>query len=304
MLKELCCTAMLLTAGANLYAQEPQSIEKSQTIVYINGAKYYVHNVRHGETLYSLAKTYGVAEQVIAAENPQLAQGLKADQSLKIPVVETGVVVQEQLSPKKLKKTFDQHTVQKGETLYGISRRYAISVETIMEDNPGLDPIHLKPGSVILIRKKAVGKTDEAENTAAWEQYKDRLNLVAEEGYMYHIVAPGETMYALSRRFGTTVENLERLNGISAQELRSGSMLKVPRRCKVRDRAGAGRAIRTARANGERYLDDGRTPGERGGFSGIEQRRAASCGAVAADDRWRQTESELSRFLPGISPGA
>ena len=228
MLKELCCTAMLLTAGANLYAQEPQSIEKSQTIVYINGAKYYVHNVRHGETLYSLAKTYGVAEQVIAAENPQLAQGLKADQSLKIPVVETGVVVQEQLSPKKLKKTFDQHTVQKGETLYGISKRYAISVETIMEDNPGLDPIHLKPGSVILIRKKAVGKTDAAENTAAWEQYKDRLNLVAEEGYMYHIVAPGETMYALSRRFGTTVENLERLNGISAQDLRSGSMLKVP----------------------------------------------------------------------------
>ena len=228
MLKELCCTAMLLTAGANLYAQEPQSIEKSQTIVYINGAKYYVHNVRHGETLYSLAKTYGVAEQVIAAENPQLAQGLKADQSLKIPVVETGVVVQEQLSPKKLKKTFDQHTVQKGETLYGISKRYAISVETIMEDNPGLDPIHLKPGSVILIRKKAVGKTDEAENTAAWEQYKDRLNLVAEEGYMYHIVAPGATMYALSRRFGTTVENLERLNGISAQDLRSGSMLKVP----------------------------------------------------------------------------
>ena len=162
MLKELCCTAMLLTAGANLYAQEPQSIEKSQTIVYINGAKYYVHNVRHGETLYSLAKTYGVAEQVIAAENPQLAQGLKADQSLKIPVVETGVVVQEQLSPKKLKKTFDQHTVQKGETLYGISKRYAISVETIMEDNPGLDPIHLKPGSVILIRKKAVGKTEVA----------------------------------------------------------------------------------------------------------------------------------------------
>ena len=149
MLKELCCTAMLLTAGANLYAQEPQSIEKSQTIVYINGAKYYVHNVRHGETLYSLAKTYGVAE------HPQLAQGLKADQSLKIPVVETGVVVQEQLSPKKLKKTFDQHTVQKGETLYGISKRYAISVETIMEDNPGLDPIHLKPGSVILIRKRS-----------------------------------------------------------------------------------------------------------------------------------------------------
>lgn len=229
---------MLLTAGAHLYAQEPHVVEKSQTIVYVNGAKYYVHNVRHGETLYSLAKAYGVAEQVIAAQNPQLAQGLKAEQSIKIPVVETGVVVQEQLSSKKLKKTFDQHIVQKGETLYGISKRYAISVETIMEDNPGLDPIHLKLGSAILIRKKAVGKTDEAENTAAWEQYKDQLNQVAEEGYMYHIVAPGETMYALSRRFGTTVENLERLNGISSQELRSGSMLKVPGNANSSETAG------------------------------------------------------------------
>lgn len=83
MLKELCCTAMLLTAGANLYAQEPQSIEKSQTIVYINGAKYYVHNVRHGETLYSLAKTYGVAEQVIAAEIRSSLKGSKPTRALK-----------------------------------------------------------------------------------------------------------------------------------------------------------------------------------------------------------------------------
>ena len=72
MLKELCCTAMLLTAGANLYAQEPQSIEKSQTIVYINGAKYYVQQrPARGKRSIRMAKTYGVAEQVIAAENPQ-----------------------------------------------------------------------------------------------------------------------------------------------------------------------------------------------------------------------------------------
>ena len=33
---------------------------KSATIVYINGAKYYIHTAQAGETLYWLANTYGV----------------------------------------------------------------------------------------------------------------------------------------------------------------------------------------------------------------------------------------------------
>lgn len=36
---------------------------KSATIVYINGAKYYIHTVQAGETLYGLSKTYGVARR-------------------------------------------------------------------------------------------------------------------------------------------------------------------------------------------------------------------------------------------------
>lgn len=227
MLKELCCTTALLLAVANLHATA-QGIERSQTIVYVNGAKYYVHTVHAGETLYSLAKSYGLAEQVILSQNPEAAGGLKTGQTLKIPVVHTEAITTEQVSSKKLKKTFDEHTVRAGETLYAISKQYAISIGTIIEDNPDSDPKHLKVGTPLLIRKKAVGKTAAEENTAAWNQYKDQLNRTTEEGYAYHIVQPGETMYALAHRFGVTVETLEQLNGISSQELRAGSMLKVP----------------------------------------------------------------------------
>ena len=121
---------------------------KSATIVYINGAKYYVHTVQPGETLYSLSREYGVGEQVIVEHNPEVAAGLKADARLKIPF--QAEVPRSKSSERKLKKTFETHRVSKGETLYAIARRYEISIQTILEDNPNLDPTHLRLGEQIL----------------------------------------------------------------------------------------------------------------------------------------------------------
>lgn len=228
MWRKLCCGVLLLfAAGAQGRASEPVA-ERSGSVVYVNGAKYYIHTVQPGQTLYSLGKLYGVSEGAILERNPSLSAGLKAGQSIKIPVVEPNGAAAGTLSSKKMRKTFDMHQVRRGETLYGISKRYAISVETILEDNPSLDPVRLRAGETLLIRKKAVGKTDEAENDAVWQNYRDRLNRVAEEGTAYHIVEAGETMYGLARRFGTTVEELCALNGITPQELRSGGMIRVP----------------------------------------------------------------------------
>ena len=229
MWRELCCGALLLVAGrVSAFASEPVA-ERSRSVVYVNGARYYVHTVLPGQTLYALGKLYGVSEETILERNPSLAAGLKAGDTIKIPVVESAAAAApEQLSPKKIRKTFDMHQVRRGETLYGISNRYSISVATILEDNPSLDPVRLRAGETLLIRKKAVGKSDEAANDAEWQDYRDRLNRAAEEGTAYHIVAPGETMYGLARRFGTTVEELSALNGIAPQELRSGSMIRVP----------------------------------------------------------------------------
>ena len=57
-MKRLCVTAFLILWSLCAVAQE-----KSRTIVYIDGAKYYIHTVQAGETLYGLSKTYGVDEK-------------------------------------------------------------------------------------------------------------------------------------------------------------------------------------------------------------------------------------------------
>ena len=73
---------------------------KSATIVYINGAKYYIHTVQAGETLYGLSKTYGVGEKVILENNPSIVRGLKTAENIKILFVAD---VPEPKSDKKLR---------------------------------------------------------------------------------------------------------------------------------------------------------------------------------------------------------
>lgn len=220
-MKRLCATLLTLAWGLSALAGG-----KSTTIVYINGSKYYIHTVQAGETLYGLSKTYGVGEQVILENNPSLARGLKTDENIKIPYT---AEAPEPKSDRKLRKSFDFHYVEKGETLYAISRRYQIPVKTLLEDNPNLDPLHMRLGERILIRKKQIGSEDEAGTQQQWEEYRQSLNSVADAGTSYHIVHPGETFYSLSRRFGITEEELSRLNnGLKAADLKAGAMILVP----------------------------------------------------------------------------
>lgn len=217
------CAAVLLLAGTLVLS----AAEKSPTVVYINGAKYYIHTVQPGETLYGLSKLYAVGEQVILENNPAAREGLKADAKLRIPFVSE---VKEQPSERKLRRSFDFHYVAKGETLYAISRRYEIPVRTLIEDNPDTNPTQLRLGERLLIRKKQIGSEDEAGTQAGWEEYRQTLNSALEsEGSAYHIVQAGETFYSLSHRYGISEEQLGAMNdGLRPEGLRAGAMIRVP----------------------------------------------------------------------------
>ncbi|MDE5708471.1 MAG: LysM peptidoglycan-binding domain-containing protein [Alistipes sp.] len=220
-MKRFCAIVLLLA-----WVFCASAAEKSGIVVSINGAKYYIHTVQAGETLYSLAKTYEVGEQVIVENNPAAAHQLQAGISLKIPFVAASVG---HPSEKKLRKTFDMHYVSEGETLYAISRQYEIPIQTIIEDNPSLDPLRLRPGERILIRKKMIGSEDEAGSRSGWEKYRSSLNSIAEPGKAYHIVRAGETFYSLARRFGISEKELSQLNnGLQPADLKAGAIIQIP----------------------------------------------------------------------------
>lgn len=69
-----------------------------------------------------------------------------------------------------------------------------------------------------------------------------------------HVVAPGETLYSLARRYGVSLEALQAENGIaSPQKVQAGARLRIPAdgaRTQDARTASAGRVQKTAKASG------------------------------------------------------
>lgn len=220
-MKKLVCIALCTLLAFAAYGQS--HTVKSETTVRIGGKDYYVHHVAAGDTFYSLGRTYNIADSIIIRCNPQTADGLKAGQLLKIP---SATVVQPVKQPSK---TFIKHKVEKGETAYSLTRNYEISLQTLIKDNPGLDPTKLQEGQVIYIRKNEVGDTSEADSHREWEQYKEKVNSVA-AGYQYHMVKAGETLFGISREYGVKPSEIAAMNGLADDApLKADEMIKVPK---------------------------------------------------------------------------
>ncbi len=208
-------------------AVELLPIDKSPVIVFINGKKYYVHTVKSGDTLYSIAKAYEVGEDAIRDSNPGVADGLRIDQTVKIPVPESAILKAK--AEKKRKKDYITHKVKAGQTLYAIARDYNISVATLREDNPSVNPQALSVGETLWIRRAAIGSSTEQQAQAEIAEYTDNLNKATDDdGFDHHVVKPGETIYSLSRRYGITEAEFAQLNDVS-QGLKAGAIIRIPK---------------------------------------------------------------------------
>ena len=120
----------------------------AQEIVVIDGAKYAIHDVAKGETLYSLARRYGVTVDEIKGANAALAEGLKAGQRIKIPVKVEESAPQSVATPQ-----VRVHKVMKGETLYSLAKMNGLSVEELQAANPHIRK-GLKAGQLIDIPQR------------------------------------------------------------------------------------------------------------------------------------------------------
>jgi len=132
-------------------------------------------------------------------------------------------------------------TVGRSETLDVLASKYGVPAEQILAANQLRSADQIRPGKVIVIPHR-VAITPEAAARPIPASYTPSAPAEtrrpaapamaaapAQSGASTHTVAAGETLYSISRRYGTTVPQLASLNGLdNAAAIRSGQVLRLP----------------------------------------------------------------------------
>lgn len=169
------------------------------------GQNYTKHKVAKGETITQIAQKYKVTPYDIYKLNPDSQSGIQPDAILLIPKSIEKVTSNE--VPFK-EKTY---TVKAKETLYSIAKENNVEISDLEEANPFLKTDGLQPGQVLKIMK-----------------YEEPPKVqMGTKILSTHEVVAGDTKYSISKKYGISVEELEKQNPEIKDNLPVGFKLKI-----------------------------------------------------------------------------
>ncbi|MFO8053562.1 MAG: LysM peptidoglycan-binding domain-containing protein [Bacteroidales bacterium] len=219
----------LITISAS--AQE-EPVKRSKVIEIIEGKKYYIHEVKAGQTVYSIADAYNVSPKQIYQYNPDAKEMLKPAQMLKIPVF---LVEKDRELQRELQKTGEEdqaeeqesekqnhdparnknvtiHKVKDKETLYSLARKYNTTPGKIKELNPGMVDV-LQKGQEVRVPFPEV-------------QHKSKTQ---PDSVKVYSIQKGDNLYRIALKHELSVKEILRLNPkLDKKELQVGSEIKLP----------------------------------------------------------------------------
>lgn len=115
------------------------------------------------------------------------------------------------------------YKVQPGDTLYGVARRFGVEAQAIIDLNQLLNPNALSVGQEIVVPGQAPVGTQTGV------------------GYV-HVVVAGETLFAISQKYGVPLDQLAQVNQITnPSSLRVGQRLVIPTGAQQTPNSGAQR---------------------------------------------------------------
>lgn len=116
------------------------------------------------------------------------------------------------------------HLVKKGETLYGIAKKYQITISELKAANNLSDKDVLKAGQKLVIPSADIENAATLSSTNSSTSTSNSSSKT--ETY---IVQKGDTLYGIAKKYDIKVSEIYSLNGMSQKDvLKVGQKLKVP----------------------------------------------------------------------------
>jgi LysM repeat protein len=194
-------------------------ILNQRTINKESQSKGTVYEVQAGETLKDIAQRMNVTELDLARWNNLDGYTVAAGQIL---VLKPNVKMSEEsqvdyrnfMSNSGNARAPRTHIVIRGETLFSIARLYHISVDSLTAWNQ-LEGKPLMVDRKLYLQRMPGASTSKSGNSSG-EVFDE-----------YHFVQPGETLYAISRKYAVTVEQLKAWNRLETNQIEVGQRLRV-----------------------------------------------------------------------------
>lgn len=152
------------------------------------------HTVARGESLWTIARRYGVDELSLRRVNGLASDRILVGQKLTIP--DAGSAASGPIL----------HMVRRGQSLWTIARAYGVSEDAIRALN-GISGSRIIIGDVLRIPTADGG-----------------------EAVVRYTVERGDSLWTIADQLGTTVEEIRRTNGLRSSKIYAGQVLNVPLR--------------------------------------------------------------------------
>lgn len=170
-------------------------------------AQQKTHTVESGETLFSIAQQYNVTVQDLREWNDLSNNQLTIGQT---------IIVQSEDQ-----ESATTHTVEPQETLFSISKQYAVSIAEIKSWN-NLSGNNLSVGQELVIYpgSSASNDTENQSGNSIVVSSNTQQNT-------YYTVKSGDTLYKIARSHNMTLEELKKLNDLASNTISIGQQLTV-----------------------------------------------------------------------------
>lgn len=174
--------------SANPQIPDPSRIVPGQTVCVPQtpttcGPNTFAYIVQPGDTMFTIANRFSVSLYALVAANPQIVNPnvLVPGQTVCVPVSTPGPC-----GP----NTF-AYTVQPGDTMFTIARRFGVSLNALIAANPQVsNPNNIVPGQVLCVPQSGPAPGP------------------CPPGSTQYTVRPGDTMFFIARRFGISLNAL------------------------------------------------------------------------------------------------
>ena len=160
------------------------------------------YTIVSGDTFYRIARRFNTTVAALVSANPGVDyNNLRIGQVICVPRQPTYPACPEG----------NYYRIRRGDTFYAIARRYNVSLDDLLEANPGVDPDRLFVGQIICIPLAVPPVTCPA-------------------GTMPYIVRRGDTFYSIARRYNIPVDELAEANpDVDPEVLLAGQTICIPR---------------------------------------------------------------------------